>query len=81
MSIADVFVNHGKAKADGLDQHACVRVIQEPAAFRSVRYSSVVQDWSTPPAHSHPYDALPEVPELDFSGNVYPTLHIILSSS
>ena len=39
-------MDNGKARADGLDQRATVRVIQKPTPFTPVRYSSVVQDWS-----------------------------------
>ncbi|PGH19650.1 hypothetical protein AJ80_03805 [Polytolypa hystricis UAMH7299] len=46
LTAADVFVDTGKARADGLDQRAAVRVIQKPASRPPVRYGSVVQDWS-----------------------------------
>ena len=39
-------MDNGKARTDGLDQRATVRVIQKPTPFTPVRYSSVVQDWS-----------------------------------
>ncbi|OJD27412.1 hypothetical protein ACJ73_01186 [Blastomyces percursus] len=43
LTVADVFVDNGKALADGLDQRGAVRVIQRPG--RAERYGSVVQDW------------------------------------
>ncbi|EEQ86810.1 uncharacterized protein BDCG_01930 [Blastomyces dermatitidis ER-3] len=43
LTVADVFVDNGKALADGLDQRGAVRVIQQPG--RPERYGSVVQDW------------------------------------
>ncbi|KAL1961674.1 hypothetical protein VTN77DRAFT_1349 [Rasamsonia byssochlamydoides] len=44
LTVADVFVNNGKARSDGLDQRATVRVVQKPT-HAPVRYGSVVQDW------------------------------------
>ncbi|KLJ09872.1 hypothetical protein EMPG_14707 [Blastomyces silverae] len=44
LTAADVFVDNGKALADGLDQRGAVRVIQQPG--RPERYGSVVQDWT-----------------------------------
>ncbi|KAL1874195.1 bifunctional endoribonuclease/protein kinase ire1 [Paecilomyces lecythidis] len=45
MTVADVFVDNGKARTDGLDQRGTVRVIQRPAPYAPPRFSSVVQDW------------------------------------
>ncbi|DAA77162.1 TPA_exp: Conserved serine-rich protein [Trichophyton benhamiae CBS 112371] len=45
LTVADVFIDYGKARADGLDQRGALRVIQQPTSTRSVRYGSVVQDW------------------------------------
>ncbi|KAL5336317.1 hypothetical protein BJX70DRAFT_400818 [Aspergillus crustosus] len=47
MTVADVFVDKGKARADGHDQRRTVRVIQKPASGRDspVRFPSVAQDW------------------------------------
>lgn len=45
MTVADVFVDNGKAFSDGHDQRAIVRVIQKPARYAPQRFSSVVQDW------------------------------------
>ncbi|KAL4884458.1 glycosyl hydrolase family 76-domain-containing protein [Aspergillus karnatakaensis] len=47
MTVADVFVDKGKARLDGLDQRRIVRVIQKPASGveSPVRFPSVAQDW------------------------------------
>lgn len=48
LSVADVFVQHGRASADGQDQRATAIVQQKPltqALF--VREDSVVQDWAS----------------------------------
>ncbi|KAL2852963.1 hypothetical protein BJX68DRAFT_233633 [Aspergillus pseudodeflectus] len=47
MTVADVFVDNGKARADGLDQRRVVRVIQKAAYGDNspVRFPSVTQDW------------------------------------
>lgn len=45
LTVADVFIDYGKARTDGLDQRGALRVIQQPTSTRSVRYGSVVQDW------------------------------------
>ncbi|OAL74173.1 hypothetical protein A7D00_2204 [Trichophyton violaceum] len=45
LTVADVFIDYGKARADGLDQRGVLRVIQQPTSTRPVRYGSVVQDW------------------------------------
>ncbi|KKK18736.1 hypothetical protein ARAM_006802, partial [Aspergillus rambellii] len=47
MTVADVFVDNGKARADGLDQRRTVRVIQKPAPYAPTRFPSVTQDWGT----------------------------------
>lgn len=44
LTVADVFVDSGKALTDGLDQRGAIRVIQQPGRQR--RYGSVVQDWA-----------------------------------
>ncbi|KAJ5179342.1 hypothetical protein N7492_002552 [Penicillium capsulatum] len=44
-TVADIFVNRGKAEADGHDQRGTVRVIQKPSAEVPERFPSVVQDW------------------------------------
>ncbi|KAL2868781.1 uncharacterized protein BJX67DRAFT_37145 [Aspergillus lucknowensis] len=47
MTVADVFVDNGKARSDGLDQRRVVRVLQRPAKSDDspVRFPSVAQDW------------------------------------
>ncbi|KAJ5115346.1 hypothetical protein NUU61_001105 [Penicillium alfredii] len=46
LTVADVFVNIGKARADGLDQRGTVCVIQKPTTESPVlRYPSVDLDW------------------------------------
>lgn len=45
MTVADVFVDNGQARADGRDQRGTVRVIQKPAPYAPVRFPSVTQDW------------------------------------
>lgn len=45
MTVADVWVDKGRARAEGHDQHAAVRVIQKPAAHTPARFPSVEQDW------------------------------------
>lgn len=44
-TVADIFVNRGKAEADGHDQRGTVRVIPKPSAELPERFPSVVQDW------------------------------------
>lgn len=46
MTTADVWVDQGKARADGHDQNATARVIQKPAPYAPVRFPSVEQDWN-----------------------------------
>ncbi|THC93550.1 hypothetical protein EYZ11_006977 [Aspergillus tanneri] len=45
MTVAQVFVDNGKARTDGSDQRGTVRVIQKPAPYAPVRFPSVTQDW------------------------------------
>ncbi|KAJ6008787.1 hypothetical protein N7522_003803 [Penicillium canescens] len=46
LTVADVWVDYGKARADGLDQRGTVRVVQKPAAAAAPeRFPSVDQDW------------------------------------
>lgn len=45
LTVEDVFVDRGKARADGHDQRATVRVIQKPTAHCPERFPSVLQDW------------------------------------
>jgi hypothetical protein len=46
LTVADVWVDYGKARADGLDQRGVVRVVQKPAAAAAPeRFPSVDQDW------------------------------------
>lgn len=47
MTVEDVFVDTGKASADGHDQRAIVRVVQKPAAYAPQRFASVDQDWDS----------------------------------
>ncbi|EEP81216.1 predicted protein [Uncinocarpus reesii 1704] len=47
LSVADVFVDTGKARADGLDQRGTVRVIQIPSLLYT-RLESIAQDWNDP---------------------------------
>lgn len=53
MTVADVFVDNGKARADGHDQRRAVRVIQKPAngEVSPVRFPSVAQDWDAAAEH------------------------------
>lgn len=53
MTVADVFVDNGKARADGHDQRRAVRVIQKPANREAspVRFPSVAQDWDAAAEH------------------------------
>lgn len=44
-TVADIFVNRGKAEADGHDQRGTVRVIPKPSTEIPERFPSVVQDW------------------------------------
>ncbi|KAJ6093550.1 hypothetical protein N7486_008839 [Penicillium sp. IBT 16267x] len=45
MSVEEVFVNRGKARADGHDQRGIVRVIQKPHAHAPERFPSVELDF------------------------------------
>ncbi|GFF82769.1 hypothetical protein IFM61606_02535 [Aspergillus udagawae] len=45
LTVADVFVDNGRARTDGADQRGTVRVIQKPAPYAPVRFPSVTQDW------------------------------------
>ncbi|KAJ5502581.1 hypothetical protein N7463_005455 [Penicillium fimorum] len=45
LTVADVWVDYGKARADGLDQRGSVRVLQKPTAAAPERFPSVDQDW------------------------------------
>lgn len=45
MSVEEVFVNRGKARADGHDQRGTVRVIQKPHAHAPERFPSVELDF------------------------------------
>ncbi|KAL4776947.1 hypothetical protein BDW60DRAFT_53159 [Aspergillus nidulans var. acristatus] len=53
MTVADVFVDKGKARSDGHDQRRTVRVIQKPAGGGEspVRFPSVAQDWDAAAEH------------------------------
>lgn len=46
MTVADIFVDIGKARADGHDQRAIVRVVQKPTPDYHQRFTSVERDWS-----------------------------------
>ncbi|KAJ5720234.1 uncharacterized protein N7483_008168 [Penicillium malachiteum] len=48
LSVADVFINRGKAETDGFDQSGIVRVIQKTATHAPTRFPSVVQDFDGP---------------------------------
>ncbi|WEW61357.1 hypothetical protein PRK78_006847 [Emydomyces testavorans] len=62
LSVADVFVDTGKARADGLDQRGTIRVVQQPSQ-QPVRYQSVAQDWDGIANHySHAASVRPPVP-------------------
>ncbi|KAL2214986.1 hypothetical protein M432DRAFT_152777 [Thermoascus aurantiacus ATCC 26904] len=85
LTVADVFVDNGKALRDGLDQRATVRVVQKPAPYAPARFSSVVQDWDAaaqeyerrkqaeerakPPVTKFP--TIEEEPRLSFSNEPY----------
>jgi hypothetical protein len=45
LTVADVWVDYGKARTDGLDQRGSVRVIQRPTTAAPERFPSVDQDW------------------------------------
>jgi hypothetical protein len=45
LTVADVWVDFGKARSDGLDQRGSVRVIQKLAAAAPERFPSVDHDW------------------------------------
>ena len=45
LTVAEVWIDSGKAKADGHDQRGTVRVVQKPAPFAPVRYGSIAQEW------------------------------------
>ncbi|KAJ6116086.1 hypothetical protein N7523_006503 [Penicillium sp. IBT 18751x] len=47
LSVASIFVDEGKARADGYDQYGIVRVIQKPSHHRAQRFGSVVHDWDS----------------------------------
>lgn len=49
--MSDVFIDYGKAYADGLDQRGVLRVLQQPTSTRSTRYGSVAQDWDAITSH------------------------------
>ncbi|OJI86849.1 hypothetical protein ASPTUDRAFT_53952 [Aspergillus tubingensis CBS 134.48] len=45
MTVAEVFVDNGRARQDMSDQRGTVRVIQKPGQYAPVRFPSVTQDW------------------------------------
>ncbi|PYI12685.1 hypothetical protein BO78DRAFT_381837 [Aspergillus sclerotiicarbonarius CBS 121057] len=45
MTVAEVFVDNGRARQDSSDQRATVRVMQKPGQYAPVRFPSVTQDW------------------------------------
>ncbi|CAI7651120.1 unnamed protein product [Penicillium glandicola] len=45
LTVADVWVDYGKARTDGLDQRGSVRVLQKPTTAAPERFPSVDQDW------------------------------------
>ncbi|KAI2953832.1 hypothetical protein CBS147352_4480 [Aspergillus niger] len=45
MTVAEVFVDNGRARQDLSDQRGTVRVIQKPGQYAPVRFPSVTQDW------------------------------------
>ena len=47
LSVASIFVDEGKARADGYDQYGIVCVIQTPSQRRAQRFGSVVHDWDS----------------------------------
>ncbi|KAL1956610.1 hypothetical protein VTO42DRAFT_6957 [Malbranchea cinnamomea] len=51
LTVADVFVDNGKAAADGLDQRATVRVVPQPTTEAPPRFGSVLQDWNAASSH------------------------------
>jgi hypothetical protein len=74
-TVADVFVDHGRASADGLDQRAAVRVVQKPVENRPIRYGSVVQDWSAVTSHYSRVNAVKIEPSASFSGRGFAWNH------
>lgn len=58
LSVADVFVQHGRAYADGQDQRATAVVEQKPHTHSSfIREDSVVQDWDGAAAASRSFSS------------------------
>lgn len=49
MTVADVFLDSGKATTDRSDQRGTVRVVQQPTSGPPQRFQSVAQDWSANP--------------------------------
>ncbi|KAJ5623860.1 hypothetical protein N7510_000169 [Penicillium lagena] len=47
LTVADVFVDIGKARREGLDQRGTLHVIQKPAPSPPVRFPSVDIDWDS----------------------------------
>ncbi|KAL3476748.1 hypothetical protein BJX99DRAFT_136233 [Aspergillus californicus] len=68
MTVADVFVDNGKARADGHDQRRTVRIIQKPVGGTTspVRFPSVSQDWDAA-AEKYEMQRTKEKREADFA--------------
>lgn len=49
MTVEDAFVDSGKAAKDPSDQHAIIRITQNPAPHAPARFESVVPEWSGRP--------------------------------
>ena len=65
-TVADVFVDIGKAELDKLDQHATVRVIQKPGVFSPLRMPSIDQEWNSfyAPSHARLQSAVHAIPPV-----------------
>ncbi|KAL6237138.1 hypothetical protein BDW75DRAFT_91695 [Aspergillus navahoensis] len=71
MTVADVFVDKGKARSDGHDQRRTVRVIQKPAGGGEspVRFPSVAQDWDAAAEHYEILRQKKQKQEAEFAVN------------
>ncbi|KAJ5638931.1 hypothetical protein N7528_001321 [Penicillium herquei] len=85
LSVADVFINRGKAETDGFDQSGIVRVIQKPAIHAPTRFPSVVQDFDGPVAsrgrrQSPIFSPISEEPHEPYDSPSFPAQRLDLTS-
>ncbi|KAJ5718794.1 hypothetical protein N7488_004440 [Penicillium malachiteum] len=85
LSVADVFINRGKAETDGFDQSGIVRVIQKPAIHAPTRFPSVVQDFDGPVAsrsrrQSPIFSPISEEPHESYESPSFPAQRFDLTS-